>query len=507
MQLNTSSLWKVLTPKNIHFPALDQNIEVDVAIVGGGITGLLTAYLLIQAGKKVAVLEKDDIAENTTGYSTGNLYVPVQPFYQNVCKHFNLETVKSVIQSRQAAIDFIERLVLEHKIECHFERRPWYLHTNDKNKIKFIEKEAEIFSKANCQIADKNLELPFAFQKAIRMDNQGRINPMKFTLQVASILKDKGCLIYENTPVLKFEETHDHCSLLTPNNKIRAHKIVLATHVPLGINGKQMLLGPYRSYVVAAKLEKNQSFNGNYWDVESPHHAISTHSAGATMDIDILAIAGRHHKTGQFKNTLKNFKELEKYLYTIFKIDKVEYHWSAQHYQSADSLPYIGLLSSNYHHIYMATGFFADGLVYGAVSSMIIADLMMHRSNLWHEVFDSTRFTPMASAPSFIKENSNVFIQYMKDFPGKCDTRSQKDIHYGEGKIIESKGEKIAAYRDMNGTLYSVSAVCTHMKGIVEWNSAEKTWDCPCHGSRFTPEGKVIEGPALKPLIKKELEK
>lgn len=506
--MNTISLWKSITPKQTEFPSLQEDLEIDIAIVGAGITGILTAYQLMSAGKKVAVFEKDKIAENTTGFSTGNLYVAVQPLYQHVQSKFSLKTAHAVAKSRQAAIDFIERLVVEHHLNCHFERRPWYLHTDDKKKIRSIEKEADFFANAGFKIEDEQqLNIPLPFKKAIRMDNQARINPMQFTVLMADILKDKGCLIFEDTPIRYYEEKDAHCILMTDQHKIKANKMVLATHVPLGINHKQMLMGPYRSYVVAAKLADKQYPNGNYWDLSSPHHAMSTHSEGTSMAIDTLAVAGSHHKTGQDKNTLHNFAALEEYIRSHFKVEKIAYRWSAQHYQAADKLPYIGFASHSSKHIYMATGFFADGLVYGALSALILSDMIVGRENQWQSAFDSNRFTPFASAPAFIKESSNVFIQYMKDYPGQHDVPDANQIEKGQGKIIESQGEKIAAYRDPDGKLHCVSAVCTHMKCIVSWNNAELTWDCPCHGSRFTTDGKVIEGPALIPLAKKELKK
>lgn len=506
MELNTISLWKSISQKGTTFPPLTQDLQIDVAIIGGGITGLLTAYQLTQAGKKVAIFEKDNLAENTTGFSTGNLYVAVQPLYQQIKDKFNLDVAKTVIKSRQAAIDFIERLTVEHQLQCHFHRRPWYVYTNDKSKIKVIEKEAVLFQEANIAVyEEKQFPLPFKFKKAVRMDNQARINPMQFCLQMAEVLKNKDCSIFENTPISKFEEKDEHCYLTAGQYKVKAKDIVVATHTPLGINSKQMLMGPYRSYVVAAKLEGDYP-NGNFWDLEKPHHAISTHSEGVSPDLNILAVAGRHHKTGQDKHALKNFMALEKFIREGFKVKEIAYRWSAQHYQAADSLPYIGLISPN-KHIYMATGFFADGLVYGALSGLIIADKILGRENQWQSVYDPKRFTPLASAPAFIKESTNVFIQYMKDFPGNCDGHKASEVKNGEAKIIESGGEKIAAYRDSEGKLHAVSAVCTHMKCIVDWNTAEKTWDCPCHGSRFTIEGKVIEGPALIPLAQKELKK
>jgi len=223
------------------------------------------------------------------------------------------------------------------------------------------------------------------------------------------------------------------------------------------------------------------------------------------MELDILAVAGNHHKTGQTSNAINYFRGLKEFLAKSFNIDDIEYHWSAQHYQPVDKIPYIGLLSHHNKNIYIATGYFADGLVYGIVAGRLVADLINGVESPWHKIYNSNRFTPCASASSFIKENINVFLQYMKDFPGRKDAKSIEEISNGQGKVIECSGEKIAVYRDLAGKVHPVSAVCTHMKGIVNWNNAEKTWDCPCHGSRFSYEGKVLEGPAIFPLERKKI--
>jgi nitrite reductase/ring-hydroxylating ferredoxin subunit len=213
-------------------------------------------------------------------------------------------------------------------------------------------------------------------------------------------------------------------------------------------------------------------------------------------------VAGSHHKTGQGQKMEKHYAELSRFLHQHFAVDKIAYQWSAQHYQSADDLPYIGLSSRFAKHTYMATGYFADGLVYGTLAGMMIGDLFAGKTNHLLETYQANRITPRASAKFLIKENTNVFLQYLKDFP----LLSKKDFSHikkGEGKIVEIHQEKCAVSRDKNNKLNIVSAVCPHMKGIVAWNNAEQTWDCPCHGSRFTAQGHYIEGPAVGDLPSK----
>ena len=209
-------------------------------------------------------------------------------------------------------------------------------------------------------------------------------------------------------------------------------------------------------------------------------------------------VSGSHHKTGQDHNAKKHFQELEKYLRKEFDVDKVEYQWSAQHYHSADKVPFIGLLICTSKKVYMATGYFADGLVYGTIAGMLIADLILSKQNQLESIYNSTRLKPIASLAFLLKENSNVFAQYLKKLSSA--PKEYKNLKKGEGRVVKIDGEKCAVCRDNNNRVHMVSAVCTHMKCIVNWNNAEQTWDCPCHGSRFKMNGEVIEGPATQNL-------
>lgn len=500
MSMDTISLWKAITEQTVEFSSLKEDIEVDVAIVGGGITGLTAAYQLVNHQQTVAILEKDNIGQGTTGFSTGNLYIAVQSYFHAIERRFGAAVVEDVLSSRREAIDFIENLILTNNIKCNFQRRPWFLFTNSQEKIRQLETEKKLMSLA-CHVEEvSNKELPWPCKKAIKIDHQARLNPYEYCLQLARILKNKKCLLYENTQAIEYKEMKDKCVIFTAKNKVIAKKVFIATHVPFGIHKTQKFVSPYRSYVIAAKIKDGIYPDGNYWDLEDPHHVISTHSTNQDNIIDIIAIAGCHHKTGQAKMAKDNFIRLENFLGRIFSLSSIEYRWSAQHYQPADMLPYIGLTTGSSRNIYIATGFFADGLTYGTLAGLIVSDLILGNHNHYSSIYDSNRHTPIAKAPAYLKENANVLIQYMKDFPAFDNIKSIEQLKKGCGKVVDLKGEKVAAYRDPDGKLHCVSAVCTHMKCIVDWNNAERTWDCPCHGSRFSHDGKVLEGPAILPL-------
>lgn len=490
------TLWNSQAEKVITYPSLTQDIEVDVAIIGGGITGVTAAHHLIQQGKKVAIIEAYQMGGVTTSSSTGNLYVPVQPYYQNILSKFNQETVTAIALSRQFAIDYIEKIIQEKNIQCAFARRPWFLYSNDQHKISFLEKEAEVIKKTGISVNfTQDLPLPFKFKKAITMENQARFNPYSYVTALANDLHRRGCEIFEDTRIVKVEEKDNRCIFQGENGKIIAKNGIIATHTPIGVNLIQFFTGAYRSYGVAVHLQDNLYPEGHFWDLDESHHATCTHTVSA-MKPDMLIVAGNHHKTGQDPDAKTRFQQLEKFLKDHFKVSETVFRWSAQHYHAADDVPYIGL-SHGSKNIYLATGFFADGLVYGTLAGIIIGDAITHKNNNWAEIYRSTRLTPIASASFVLKESLDILTQYMKDWP---IIEKHPDLKINEAKVIEINGEKCGVYRDEHNQIHRVSAVCTHMKCIVNWNNAEKTWDCPCHGSRFTFKGEVIEGPAQRNL-------
>jgi glycine/D-amino acid oxidase-like deaminating enzyme/nitrite reductase/ring-hydroxylating ferredoxin subunit len=500
-QMDTVSFWESITKRSTHYPELTQNMDVDVVVIGGGITGVTTALQLIQAGKKVAILEAKRMGGVTTGYSTGNLYVAVQPYFQNIVSKFNLETAKQIAHSRKFAIDYIEKNINDKKIDCQFFRRPWYLYTEEEEKISFLEKEIETFKKMEIQINEtESLPVPLSFKKAAVMPDQARFNPLQYVISLAEYLSEKGCEIFENSRVLSIDEKNDRCELTTSKAKIKAKHCVIATHTPIGVNLAQMYTAPYRSYVVAVTLKDKNYPEGQFWNLKKPHYAVCTHAITKNHP-ELLMVAGSHHKVGQDKDAESHFGHLEKFLRKNFSVDEIAYRWSAQHYHSADDVPYIGLASRFAKNSYIATGYFADGLVYGTLAGVVIADLILKKENALSDVYQSNRCKPLASAGFLLREDTNVFWQYLKDFPFTTTSDIEK-IKPGDGQVVVIEGEKYGVYRDEKNKLHTVSAVCTHMKCIVNFNNAEKTWDCPCHGSRFTTQGKVIEGPAIKDLKK-----
>jgi len=500
MDLQAKSLWEDTAGEAVTFPVFEGMEDVDIAIVGGGITGLTAALLLSNAGKKVILLEARTIGLGTTGNSTGNLYSVVDEHLSVLQQKWNTDVMKAVVQSRAAAIDLIEETIRLHQIDCDFHRQPFTLFAETLNKDieSFIEDEFDAFREAglNPQIMDE-AGLPYKTVKALRIAGQAQFHPLKYVQQLAKTLSGK-CRIFENSRVIELDDKNG--ILRTEKGSVKANYILLATHTPIGKYMIQTLLAPYGEFGVAAAVSDPSFPGGIFWGLNEPKHSVR--SFRSKEENYVMAI-GDKFKTGQHEDTHKYVSGLEIYLEERLPVSEIKYFWGGQQYRSADGLPYIGKHSD---HVYFMTGFASDGLTYGTLAAMIVSDQILGRLNPWEEIYRAGRFTPVRSAKNFIVENTDVVVQYLKDMPWNVDAELLSEIQPGEGKIIVQDHEKLAVYKDdKNWKLHIVSAVCTHMQCVVNWNQSEKTWDCPCHGSRFDINGKVIEGPALKALPGKDL--
>lgn len=488
--MNRISLWEG-TAAEVHFPAQNEDLSVDVVIVGGGITGVTAAQLLLAAGKTVAVVEAHRLGRGTTGHSTGNLHVAVDDQLQKVRKKWNDDVLRVVCQSRQAMIDHIERTVAQYGIECGFARRPHWIFPSEESQIETMEKELDAAVAGGLTATRATVAMPMALGPALRIDNQAQFQPLTYVAKLAEALAAQGCRIFENTKVVDINE-RDHV-VTTTGGGIAAQKIILATHTPKGFHVVQTELGPYREYGIACRLANGPLPDGIFWTLEEPvHHSIRSYDGH-------LVVVGEKHKVGQHDNAEDYYGKLESYARQHFDVASVEYRWSGQHYKPADELPFIGQ-SGTHEDLYMATGFSTSGLLYGPVAAHIITDDILGRENEWASTYRANRFTPVKSAKEFVKENVNVAEQYVKDFLRRADVEKVADVETGEGCLVEIDGRKVAVHRPAAGGWSALSPICTHMGCIVHWNTYEKSWDCPCHGSRFATDGEVIEGPAILPL-------
>lgn len=479
------------------FSPLAENLDVDVAIVGAGITGLMTAAQLRQDGLRIAVLEAQRIGSGTTGFSTGNLYAPVDYLLHKLAAKWGTDHMKQVVRSRSMAIDLIEKTIRELGIDCGFSRQPWVLYSTgpEAEDDAAIEHECKAALAAGLDARVTNdLPLPYAIHRALVVSQQAQFHPLRYVQQLAAAIHAPHCRIFEDSPVTQVDE--EAGLLHVGPHTVKAARIVMATHTPKGIHAIQTELGPYREYAVAAPLNRKQLSGGIFWSTGPEKHSTRLVEIDGTSYVLII---GEMHKTGQRSDPEEAYRHLEATLQVRFDAGPAAYRWSAQQYRAADALPYIGPGGGS-PHLYLATGFAADGLTYGALAGMILADQIAGRDNPFSALYAPSRFTPVKSAGAFLKENLNVAGYYVKDYVRGGDVKRLADVPRGEGRVVEIGGERRAVYRDEDYQLHVLSPVCTHLKCIVHWNQAERSWDCPCHGSRFSVDGDVLEGPAMSPL-------
>ncbi|MGE0528695.1 MAG: FAD-dependent oxidoreductase [Bdellovibrionales bacterium] len=443
------------------------------------------------------MIESDRIGMRTTGHSTGNLYSLVDQRLYGLAAKWGTDTAKEVVRSRTATINKIEEIVRKNAIDCAFEKVvfTYFSERGSRKGMRTLEKEAKAGADLGLDPQMRTASaLPFATKAALEFGNQAQFHPLRYVRGICAALPP-SVQVFENSPVLEIDPRKG--VLRCPSGQVIAKVIVIATHIPKGFAAVQMRLSPIREHGIAAPL-KHANFEGTFWRVDSPKRSIRTLNIDGK---DYVIVIGDKFKTGHNSHNEKENDALNEYVSERFPLLDQRWWWAAQSYRSADGLPFIG---SQRNNTYFLTGFSTDGLVYGTLGAELIADQILGRKNQWSDLYKPKRCTPMKSAFVVAKEGIDNVCQYARDLP-KIGTVPFEQIQPGQGGIVESRGEKIAVFKDNNSKLHAISAVCTHMKCIVRFNPAEKTWDCPCHASRFTVDGKVIEGPAIRDLEAKQL--
>lgn len=342
--------------------------------------------------------------------------------------------------------------------------------------------------------------LTFGVGQSLRIEHQAQFHPLEYVCQLAAKIASENCRIFENSRVTEIDD--DRLVVKTAHGEVHAAKIIMATHTPKGFNVLQTELGPYREYGLSARLHDNQYPDGIFWSLEEPSHSLRSYELNGEKH---LIVIGEEHKTGQQEPGVEYYGKVEDYIRSRFNVESIQYRWSAQNYQPADYLPYIGK-SPGSEALYVATGFGTNGLLYGPLAAAIIAEDFLGREHQWAGLYSSRRFNPAKAGGTFIKENINVAKQYVKDYLTHEPSENLQSVRNGEGALVKHNKEKLAAYIDEAGQLTALSPVCTHLGCIVHWNRLDKSWDCPCHGTRFQTDGEVIEGPAFTPLERKPVD-
>lgn len=494
---HSKSLW--MAERNPHvFPPLESHVSVDVAIVGGGITGVTTATLLKAAGLTVAVVEANRIGEGVTGHTTGHITEVLDGGYQRLVSNFGEDGAHLAARSARDAMRQIEELVEGRNLACGYKHVPGYLYTKKAEKVEFLEAERNAASKAGvaCTQVRSISALPFKIEAALRFESQAQFHVRDYLNPLALSIPGAGSYVFEHSRVIAIEDGPP-CSVATERASVKAKHVIVATNAPINSLLLSAKIACYRSYALALRLnEDHPSPNGLFWDVEDPYHYIRSYSA---EDEALLVVGGEDHKTGTEKDTDARFKALLDFAKSHFSVKSVVHRWSAQVIEPVDGLPSIGL-EPGASRIYVGTGYSGTGLTFGTLAAMINTDLILGRANRYQELYDPSRIKATASIVDFVKENIDFPLHFVTDRLKPSGSASVTEVAKGEGQIVEIDGEKTAVYRDEQGLLHAVSAICTHKGCLVAFNKAETSWDCPCHGSRFDKDGKVLDGPACLPL-------
>lgn len=485
------SYWMASTPKT-EYPILDKDIKVDIAIIGGGIVGISTAYMLNKEGLKVAVIEADRILQGTTGHTTAKVTSQHGLIYNKIKSQMSEELAKQYADANETAIRTIEKIIKENNIDCDFESQSAYVYTLQDGYVDKISDEVEVASSLGIK-ADyiEEIPLPFKIKAAIRFDDQAQFHPRKCLLPLTEIFTRDGGHIFEQSRVVNIEEDGAYAVITDQGRRITAEKVIIASHYPCyNKHGLYFArLWTERSYVLAIKAKEKYP-GGMYITAEEPGRSLRSQMSDRG---ELIIVGGEHHKTGQGEDTIKHYEALVDFANETFTVENIPYRWSTQDCMTLDGLPYVGHFTSNTPNMYIATGYGKWGMTNSIASAMILKDLITKGESPWQDVYNPSRQTIIASAKNFVVENLNVAQQLIN---GKiAPPPDNVDLKPGEGKIIKANGQRTGAYRDEQGTLHLVNTTCTHMGCELNWNSAEKSWDCPCHGSRFSYEGEIIEGP------------
>lgn len=479
------------------YPRLERNVDVDVAIVGGGITGLTAALTLKRAGKTVALLEARRLGDGVTGRTSAHLTCALDQPLATLTSKFGEAGARLAVESSRAAIDRIEALAHDLAIDCELQRVPAFRWTETPSHVAHLEDEARRYRELGADV--HTLEaLPFpAFSvAALRFEQQAVFQPLRYLEGLAQAVMGDGSHVFERTRVTRWDDGAP-CRLRTASGAtVTAQDVVLATHSPIGLLVTlHTRLEALTSFVIVARVSDPPPL-GLYFDTAEPYHYVR---AVSPAQPDLLVIGGADTKTGHATDPADHYRRLEEFARTRFAVSAIERRWSAELFEPADGLPYMGKLPGS-EHVWVSTGYSGTGLTYGTVGGLLLPDLILGHENGWSELYRPSRVKPIASARKFVSENASVAYRWLADRLAPAPDDRGADLLPGEGKLARVQGRKLALYRDATGALHAMSPRCTHAGCIVAWNAADRTWDCPCHGGRYDAEGKVIAGPPMADL-------
>jgi glycine/D-amino acid oxidase-like deaminating enzyme/nitrite reductase/ring-hydroxylating ferredoxin subunit len=496
------SLWQDKIPAYKPQNIADKNKQYDVILAGGGITGVTTALMLQKAGLNCVILEANTLCFGTTGGTTAHLNTLMDTPYTDIIKKFGKDNAVLVAKAAREAVDRIKKNVKEYAIDCSFEEATAWMFSQNKEQTEELEAIAQASREVGLDVKDsKTIPLSIPFKKAIAVKGQAKFHPVRYVHALARAFEEAGGTIVQHCRV-QAAENEEFLIIKTDNGTFHCNTLIYTTHIPPGISLLDTRCAPYRTYAMAFTLAKGEYPEGLIYDMYDPYHYYRTQEIDGKK---FLIVGGEDHKTAHEENTEACFLRLESHIRTCFEVKKIDYRWSSQYFEPVDGLPYIGHMPGQPGRILVATGFGGNGMTYSNVAAGLLKSIVLGEKSEYIDLFDPNRLKPVAGFSNFVKENADVVKQLIGKLFSKEKLTELAGLATGEGKLVKYEDHSIALYKDDQGNLHAVHPVCTHMKCNVAWNSAERSWDCPCHGARYDIDGKVLTGPADRDLEKIEL--
>jgi glycine/D-amino acid oxidase-like deaminating enzyme/nitrite reductase/ring-hydroxylating ferredoxin subunit len=486
------------------FNKLTEDQTFDVTIVGGGITGITAGYLLAKEGLKVAIIEAGRILTGTTGHTTAKITAQHNIIYDEFINHFGEEKARMYYDANTEALNFIRKTIHTNQIDCDYSDQDAIIYANSEQGVQKVEQEAKAYQKLGITSTTIN-RIPFDIdvKTGLVMHNQGQFHPIKYLNHLVKLFLESGGTIFENTAAMDIDDGEHPQVMLRNGKKINCDHIIAASHFPFcdkkGLFFARMYVE--RSYILGVKTKKPYP-GGMYISADSPTHSLrSTPIDGE----DLVLVGGEGHKTGQGIDTLKHYTALEEFADQVLGIEEYKYRWSAQDMYTLDKVPYVGPITENQPRVLIATGYRKWGMTNGTAAAILLKDTIMKKDNSYKELYSPNRFHADPEVKKFISVNADVAKHLIK---GKLEfiPKDPSELEVDEGSPVLVNGQRAGGYKDEEGKLHIVDTTCTHLGCEVEWNHGERTWDCPCHGSRFSIDGEVLDGPAVHPLKKVEWE-
>ncbi|WP_053375662.1 FAD-dependent oxidoreductase [Paenibacillus sp. FJAT-27812] len=493
------SYWIETSSELSSYPALEQNLETDVVVVGGGISGITTAYLLAKEGLRVVLIEAGRLLNGTTAHTTAKITAQHDLIYDELIQREGEEKAALYYKANHEALQFMKQTIEQNDIDCGFSVQDAYVYTNSNEYINKLEKEMSAYAALGipgAYLDQTPLELPA--RAAVVMHNQAQFHPLQYLSALVLKFVEAGGTIYENTTAVDVEPGAHPQVITSKGRRMTCKHVVSCTHFPFydGLGFYFARMHADRSYVLGVHVEDKWS-EGMYLSAEDPKRSIRY--VNTAKHEKLLLIGGQSHKSGQGVCTINHYEELRKFATSHFRLKEIAYRWSAQDLATGDNIPYIGRITASSPNVFLATGYRKWGMTNGTAAALLIRDLIMEKENVYEGLYAPSRPTTLGALKNLIVDNADVAKHLIA---GKLELvhKHPEDLAVDEGSVVKLHGKRAGAYKDSEGKLFLVDTTCTHMGCEVEWNNGDRTWDCPCHGSRFSYRGEVVDGPAEEPL-------